>query len=65
LNINGKGREFIVIRPVYSERGMTARPSLLDEKTRTLLVDSLSKLENISGIALDVTTKPPGTIEWE
>ena len=65
LSVNGKGSEFIVIRPVYSERGMTARPSLLDEQTRTLLVDSISDLEDISGIALDVTTKPPGTIEWE
>lgn len=63
--INGKGEELVVIRPVYSERGMTAQPSFLDEKTRNRFKEELSKFEKISGILLDITTKPPGTIEWE
>ena len=65
VSVNGKGEEFVVIRPVYSERGMTAQPSLLDEKTRKRLGEEISKFEKVSGVALDISTKPPGTIEWE
>jgi len=65
LEINGKGREFVVIRPVLSERAMTARPALLPREILTQIRDQILKLPNISGVAVDVTTKPPGTIEWE
>lgn len=65
MSINGRGEEFVVIRPVYSERGMTAQPSFLDQKTRKRLKEEIEKFKKISGIAIDITTKPPGTIEWE
>ena len=44
---------------------MTAQPvqlpaALLDELRHDILA-----LPGVSGLALDVTTKPPGTIEWE
>jgi len=57
--------EMIVVRPVASQRAMTARPvelpaALLDELRRDILA-----LDGITGLALDVTSKPPGTIEWE
>lgn len=65
LEINGKGKEFVIIRPVNSERGMTATPSYLTEKIREEILTELSQYSEISGIALDITTKPPGTIEWE
>jgi len=29
------------------------------------LREQILSLPNVSGLALDVTTKPPGTIEWE
>jgi GMP synthase PP-ATPase subunit len=29
------------------------------------LRDQILQLPDVSGLALDVTTKPPGTIEWE
>lgn len=59
------GGELIVVRPVHSARAMTASavqfPSaLLDELRERILA-----LEGVSGLALDVTSKPPGTIEWE
>eukprot|EP01012_Entosiphon_sulcatum_P022418 TRINITY_DN2736_c0_g1_i1.p1 TRINITY_DN2736_c0_g1~~TRINITY_DN2736_c0_g1_i1.p1 ORF type:complete len:611 (-),score=94.69 TRINITY_DN2736_c0_g1_i1:26-1858(-) len=57
--------ELVVIRPVKSERAMTAMPgdlpaALLSELTRDILA-----IGGISCVALDVTCKPPGTIEWE
>jgi len=65
LDLEGDGGELVVVRPVYSKRAMTAAPvefptALVDE----LRADILS-LEGVSGLALDVTSKPPGTIEWE
>jgi GMP synthase (glutamine-hydrolysing) len=65
MSVNGKEGEFVIIRPVYSERAMTAQPALLNEKVRQSLAEQISKLEGITGVALDITTKPPGTIEWE
>src|SRR5262245_55002324 len=65
LEINGKGKELVVIRPVLSERAMTARPALLSSEVLTNIRDQILQLPNISGVAVDVTTKPPGTIEWE
>ncbi len=65
LDLDGRGRELIVIRPVQSKRAMTATavelPSALIEELR----DELGSLDGVSGIALDLTSKPPGTIEWE
>ena len=65
LEMNGAGKELVIIRPVLSERGMTARPAPLPQKVTAELLQRLQKLPDISGVALDVTTKPPGTIEWE
>ena len=65
LELDGHGNEFVVIRPVLSERAMTARPALLPQPLLLQLCEQLLKLPNISGVAVDVTTKPPGTIEWE
>jgi GMP synthase (glutamine-hydrolysing) len=65
LEIDGAGRELIVVRPVLSERAMTARPAPLPEALIAELRKSLLTLPGVSGLALDVTSKPPGTIEWE
>lgn len=65
LELDGQGRECVVLRPVLSERGMTARPAPLPPALLQELVPALLGLDGVSGIALDVTTKPPGTIEWE
>jgi len=65
LEIDGAGRELCIIRPIFSERAMTATAAelphaLLDELRRDILA-----LPGISGLAYDLTSKPPGTIEWE
>ena len=65
LEIDGKGQEFCILRPILSERAMTATAAelpaaLLDELRRDILA-----LPGISGLAYDLTSKPPGTIEWE
>lgn len=65
LEINQRGQEFVVIRPVLSERAMTARPAILPSEILEELRDRILQLPTISGIAVDISTKPPGTIEWE
>ncbi len=65
LAIDGRGRELVVLRPVHSERAMTAKPAQLPEPLRVELASRLMALPGVAGVALDVTTKPPGTIEWE
>ena len=65
LDLAGDGGELVVVRPIRSKRAMTATPvelpaALLDEFRRDILA-----LDGVSGLALDITSKPPGTIEWE
>jgi GMP synthase (glutamine-hydrolysing) len=55
----------VVLRPVDSVDGMTARsvampPELLDQICRELLA-----IPEIAGVFYDLTNKPPATIEWE
>ncbi|MBM3311417.1 MAG: glutamine-hydrolyzing GMP synthase, partial [Candidatus Aminicenantes bacterium] len=65
LEIDGRGRELVVIRPIHSERAMTAAPARLSDALISELKASILALPGISGLALDITSKPPGTIEWE
>lgn len=55
----------VVLRPIHSVDGMTARSvtmpaALLDEMVRQLLA-----VEGVAAVFYDLTHKPPGTIEWE
>ena len=65
LEIDGKGRELVIVRPIHSERAMTASPANLPGALLDELRASILALDGVSGLALDVTSKPPGTIEWE
>ncbi|UCF37278.1 MAG: glutamine-hydrolyzing GMP synthase [Acidobacteriota bacterium] len=65
LEIDGKGRELCIIRPVHSERAMTASAARLPEELLQELKSQILALPGISGVAFDLTSKPPGTIEWE
>jgi GMP synthase (glutamine-hydrolysing) len=65
LRIDGKGEELCIIRPVLSERAMTAAAAELPPDLLNELRESILGLPGISGLALDLTSKPPGTIEWE
>jgi len=65
VSLDGHGQELVVIRPVQSERGMTARPAWIGEACAAAIVKALGAFEPVSGVAIDATTKPPATIEWE
>jgi GMP synthase (glutamine-hydrolysing) len=65
LEIDGKGKELCIIRPVHSERAMTASAAQIPRALVRELQESILPLDGISGLSLDLTSKPPGTIEWE
>jgi GMP synthase (glutamine-hydrolysing) len=62
---DGRGRELVIVRPIRSERGMTASAAELPATLIQELVPALLALPGVSGVAIDLTSKPPGTIEWE
>lgn len=64
LEVGGKAGELIVVRPIHSERGMTARPAALSPQI-VADIRRVLELPGVVGLGVDVTTKPPGTIEWE
>ncbi len=65
LEIDGRGRELVIVRPIHSERAMTATPAHLPEAVVDELRRLILPLPGVSGLAIDITSKPPGTIEWE
>jgi len=65
LELDGAGRELVIVRPIHSERAMTATPAALPDALVEELRNGILALPGVSGLALDVTSKPPGTIEWE
>jgi GMP synthase (glutamine-hydrolysing) len=65
LELDGAGRELVIVRPIHSERGMTALPAALPDALVDELRSAILALPGVAGLALDVTSKPPGTIEWE
>jgi GMP synthase (glutamine-hydrolysing) len=65
MTIDGRGDELVIVRPVRSERAMTATPGELPAALRAELGEAFVALPGVVGWALDLTTKPPGTIEWE
>jgi GMP synthase (glutamine-hydrolysing) len=65
MELDGAGRELVILRPIYSERGMTALPAPLPDALVDELRGAILGLPGVAGLALDVTSKPPGTIEWE
>lgn len=57
--------ELVVVRPIRSMRAMTATPVELPPVVIEELREALLGLPGVGGLALDLTAKPPGTIEWE
>lgn len=69
VGVQGDGRSYghpIVLRPVSSEDAMTADWSRLPyevlEKISTRITNEVAE---INRVVLDITSKPPATIEWE
>ncbi|MBN2341979.1 MAG: glutamine-hydrolyzing GMP synthase [Deltaproteobacteria bacterium] len=65
LMINGVGSELCVVRPIHSERAMTATAASLPAELVLELREHVMNIQGVCGLALDLTSKPPGTIEWE
>ncbi|MEJ5919136.1 MULTISPECIES: glutamine-hydrolyzing GMP synthase [unclassified Corynebacterium] len=69
VGVQGDGRTYghpIVLRPVTSEDAMTADwtriPYDVLERISTRITNEVAE---VNRVVLDVTSKPPGTIEWE
>jgi GMP synthase (glutamine-hydrolysing) len=65
LGLYDRPGELVVIRPVLSERAMTAQAAELPVGLLDELRAGILSLPGVSSLALDLTPKPPGTIEWE
>jgi GMP synthase (glutamine-hydrolysing) len=55
----------VVLRPVDSVDGMTARSVEIPPPLLQRMCAELLEQEGIAGVFVDLTHKPPGTIEWE
>ncbi len=60
-----EGKSSIVLRPVASQEAMTANFYPLPRIVLTRVAKQIDRLNIISNIYLDITNKPPATIEWE
>jgi GMP synthase (glutamine-hydrolysing) len=69
VGVQGDGRTYghpIVLRPVSSEDAMTADWSRLPyDLVARISTRITNELPEVNRVVLDVTSKPPGTIEWE
>ena len=69
VGVQGDGRTYghpIVLRPVSSEDAMTADWSRIPHETLARISNRITnEVPEVNRVVLDVTSKPPGTIEWE
>ena len=66
LEIDGPGREFVIVRPIHSERAMTATPAPAAARAaRRAAARPSSRCPASAASRWTSRTKPPGTIEWE
>ncbi len=57
--------ESVVLRPVNSVDGMTATATAVPTALAEQFTTELLALSGVAAVFLDLTHKPPGTIEWE
>jgi GMP synthase (glutamine-hydrolysing) len=69
VGVQGDGRTYahpIVLRPITSEDAMTADwarlPTEVLERISTRITN---EVEDVNRVVLDISSKPPATIEWE
>ncbi|HEU5044957.1 MAG TPA: glutamine-hydrolyzing GMP synthase [Nocardioidaceae bacterium] len=69
VGVQGDGRTYghpVVLRPVTSEDAMTADWARLPyDVVETISTRITNEVAAVNRVTLDVTSKPPGTIEWE
>jgi GMP synthase (glutamine-hydrolysing) len=69
VGVQGDGRTYghpVVLRPVSSEDAMTADWSRLPyDLVAKISTRITNEVKDVNRVVLDVTSKPPGTIEWE
>lgn len=69
VGVQGDGRTYghpIVLRPVSSEDAMTADWTRVPYDVLAKISNRITnEVKDVNRVVLDVTSKPPGTIEWE
>ncbi|HEY3872055.1 MAG TPA: glutamine-hydrolyzing GMP synthase [Actinocrinis sp.] len=69
VGVQGDGRTYghpVVLRPVSSEDAMTADWTRLPYDVLARISTRITnEVDEVNRVVLDVTSKPPGTIEWE
>ena len=69
VGVQGDGRSYghpIVLRPVSSDDAMTADWTRLDHELLAHISNRITnEVVGVNRVVLDITSKPPGTIEWE
>ncbi len=69
VGVQGDGRTYghpVVLRPVSSEDAMTADWTRIPYDVLARISTRITnEVREINRVILDVTSKPPGTIEWE
>jgi GMP synthase (glutamine-hydrolysing) len=63
--VDSSGKAVFVMRPVSSENAMTAEAYPLSFELIDRIQKKVWEVDNAGLLLLDLTSKPPGTIEWE